>query len=307
MVQPVSTFAADVVVEPASPGHYRATLDHCWDLVPLPQGGIVASFALRAASLEVATPSLVLRTSTSVFAGQVSPGELEIDVRILRRGRSAVQTLSTVHNVGAEAGTTVVAVFGAPRRGPTFVDVRPPDVPPPLSCPAYEDAMPPELAALGTPPFWTRVEVRRALGHAPWDDYVPTSSDSASWLRFRDPPVLPDGSLDPLAVLTLTDRMPGSVSEKTGNTGPPWFAPSVDLTVHLLEPLRTEWVLAHDRARWADGGWASAEVTLWDEHGTVVAYATQMMLFTMLDEPRPDAVPRSTSTSTPAPQERVTS
>jgi acyl-CoA thioesterase len=153
--------------------------------------------------------------------------------------------------------------------------------------------MPPELAALGPPPFWTRVEVRRALGHAPWDDYVPTTSDSASWLRFRDPPVLADGSLDPLAVLTLTDRMPGSVSEKIGNTGAPWFAPSVDLTVHLLEPLRTEWVLAHDRSRWADEGWASAEVTLWDEHGTVVAYATQMMLFTMLDEPRPAAPPSS--------------
>jgi acyl-CoA thioesterase len=286
IVQPVGSFTDDVVVEPTAPGRYRASLDHCWDLVPLPQGGIVTAFALRAASHEVATPSLVLRTSTSVFAGQVTAGELEIDVQVLRRGKAAVQTLATVRNVGAEAGTTVVGVFGAPRRGPSFVDVHPPEVQPPLASPAYEDSMPPELAALGTPPFWTRVEVRRALGHAPWDVYTPTTSDSASWLRFRDPPVLADGSLDPLAVLTMTDRMPGSVSEKIGNAGPPWFAPSVDLTVHLLEPLRTEWVLAHDRARWADGGWASAEVTLWDERGTIVAFATQMMLFTVLDDPR---------------------
>ena len=48
------------------------------------------------------------------------------------------------------------------------------------------------------------------------------------------------------------------------------------------EPLRTEWLLAHDRARWADDGWASAESVLWDENGTLVAYATQMMLFTYL-------------------------
>jgi acyl-CoA thioesterase len=281
----VGSFEKDVVVERSSEGHYHALLDHGWDLVPLPQGGIVTSFALRAATLEVASPTISLRSSTTVFAGQVVPGELAIEAQVLRRGRSAVQVAASVRNVEAAAGATVVAVFGGPRRGPSFVDVRPPDVPPPLDCPRYEDSMPPELVALGTPPFWTRVEVRRALGHAPWDDYVPTTSDSASWLRFQIPPVLPDGSLDPLGVLTLADRMPGSVSEKTGSEGPRWFAPSADLTVHLLEPLRTEWVLAHDRARWADGGWASAETTLWDQQGTIVAYATQMMLFTVLDDP----------------------
>jgi acyl-CoA thioesterase len=92
-----------------------------------------------------------------------------------------------------------------------------------------------------------------------------------------------DGSLDPLGILTLADRMPGCIGEMIGHGGPPWFAPSADLTVHFLEPLRSEWLLAHDRARWADDGWASAESFLWDESGTLVAYATQMMLFTYLN------------------------
>jgi hypothetical protein len=87
----------------------------------------------------------------------------------------------------------------------------------------------------------------------------------------RQPPQLADGAIDPLGVLTLADRMPGSIAERLGHQGPPWFAPSADLTVHLLEPLRTEWLLAHDRARWADDGWASAESVLWDENGTLVA------------------------------------
>ena len=47
----------------------------------------------------------------------------------------------------------------------------------------------------------------------------------------------------------------------------------------------TTWLLAHDRARWADDGWASAESTLWTEDGKLVAYATQMMLFTYLTAP----------------------
>ncbi len=251
--------------------------------MPLPQGGIVASFALQAARLEVSDPDMLLRTCTSVFAGQVSAGELEIEVQLLRRGRSAIQLLSTVRNPGASAGTTVLAVFGGQRRGPTFIDVRPPEVPAPLDCPAFEDGMPEEYALQDPPPFWSQLESRRALGHPPWEHYEPTNSDSATWLRFRDPPILGDGSLDPLGVLTLADRMPGSVEEMVGRSGPRWFAPSADLTVHFLEPLRTEWVLAHDRARWADDGWASAETTLWDERGTIVAYATQMMLFTYLD------------------------
>ena len=278
----MGTFADDVVVEPAGDGRYTAALDHGWDLVPLPQGGVIASFALRAAAASVAEPDQHLRTCTTVFAGQVSAGNLEIDVQVLRRGRTASQVVTTVRNEGAPAGATVLAVFGTERRGPSFVDVVPPEVPRPGDCPSYRDPPPPE-ADMGEPfPFWTRVEGRAALGHPPWAEYEPTTSDVATWLRFDDPPWLPDGSLDPLGLVTLADRMPGSVGERVGRDGPRWFAPSSDLTVHLIEPLRTEWVLAHDRARWADDGWASAESTLWDEQGTLVAYATQMMLFTYL-------------------------
>lgn len=278
----MGTFAADVVVEPAGAGHYHAGLDHSWDLVPLPQGGVVASYALRAAGLEIADPSQQLRTCTTVFAGQVEAGDLEIDVRVLRRGRSATQVMASVHNRGSEGGATTLAVFGAPRRGPSFIDVTSPKVPPPSACPSYRDPPPPDIEKGEQPPFWARVEGRAALGHPPWEQFEPTGSDVATWLRFDEPPVLGDGALDALGVVVLADRMPGCVGERLGHQGESWFAPSADLTVHLFAPLHTEWLLAHDRARWADDGWASAESTLWDENGNLVAYATQMMLFTYL-------------------------
>jgi len=280
----MGTFASDIVVTAVEPGRYLANLDHSWDLVSLPQGGIVASFALRAAAMEVGDPAMALRTSTSVFAGQVSAGELEIEVDVLRRGRSAVQLVSTVKNRGAAAGTTVICVFGAARRGPSFTDITAPDVPGPQESRQLRDEAPEDFQRYEIWPFWTRIESRFALGHAEWEDYVPESSDVATWLRFVDAPRLADGQLDPLALLTLADRMPGSIGEKTGRGGPRWFAPSADLTVHLLEPLQSEWVLAHDTARWADDGWASAESRLFDEQGVLVAYATQMMLFTYLED-----------------------
>ena len=275
-------FAEDVVVEKAGDGHYTASLDHSWDLVPLPQGGIVASFALRAGAAEVADPAQKLRTCTAVFAGQVAAGELEVDVTVLRRGRSATQVAATVRNVGEKSGTTTVAVFGSSRRGPSFVDVTAPVVPPPSDCPSYRDPPPPGVEPFEPRPFWSRVEGRAALGHPPWEEYEPTGSEVATWVRFDDPPLNEDGAIDPLGVLTLADRMPGSVAERIGRQGDPWFSPSADLTFHQFEPARTEWLLAHDRARWADDGWASAESTIWDEEGNLVAYATQMMLFTYL-------------------------
>lgn len=276
------TFAEDVVVERVRDGLYRADLSHGWDLMPLPQGGIIAALALRASAAEVLDRAQQLRTATAVFAGQVAAGELEIEVNVLRRGRSATQVQSTIRNPGESSGTTTLAVFGSERRGPTFVDVVPPEVPPPGDCRSFRDPPPPGVEVFGPTPFWTRVEARVALGHFFWEDYEPSGSDVASWLRFDDPPRLADGSLDPLAVLVLADRMPNSVAERMGRSGPRFFAPSADLTVHLFEPARTEWILTHDRARWADDGWASAETTLWDENGTLLAYATQMMLFTYL-------------------------
>lgn len=278
----MGTFAEDITVEPVDAGRYRAELDQSWNLVALPQGGVVAALALRAAEAEVDNPDHQLRTTTTMFAGQVAPGELAIDVQVLRRGRSATQVLATIRNAGADAGATVLAVYGSLRRGPTFVDVTMPEVKAPLDCPSYRDRRPDGVETPEPLPFWGKLEGRAALGHAPWEDYEPTQSDVATWHRFDDPPRLVDGSLDPLAVLTIADRMPGCIGERLGRRGDPWFAPSADLTVHLFEPLHTDWVLTHDRARWADDGWASAETTLWAEDGTLVAYATQMMLFTYL-------------------------
>jgi acyl-CoA thioesterase len=276
----VPTFAEEVVVEPEGEGRYRASLSHDWDLVPLPQGGVIAAFALRAAGMEVGEASQRLRTCTTVFAGQVSAGDLDVEVAVLRNGRTATQVMATVRNAGSAAGATVLAVFGAPRSGPVFVDVEPPKVPSPLDCPSYRDPPPPGVEPFPPLPFWERVEGRAAMGHAPWEQYEPEGSEVATWLRFDDPPLLDDGSVDPLAVLTLADRMPGCIDEKVGRDGPQWFAPSADITFHNLAPHDTEWLLAHDRAHWAGDGWASAQSTLWDENGRLIAFATQMMLFT---------------------------
>ncbi len=110
---------------------YRGELSEEWTALDVPQGGIVMGVAARAMAAAIDAPAMTLRSITSVFAAPVRTGPVEIDVQVLRRGRSVAQATATVRNDGAAAGTTSVAVFGAPRDGFEFVDLVIPEAPPP--------------------------------------------------------------------------------------------------------------------------------------------------------------------------------
>jgi hypothetical protein len=65
------------------------------------------------------------------------------------------------------------------------------------------------------------------------------------------------------------------VSTKSPAEGRPSF-----VDTFRIEPT-SEWILS--RARWADDGYASAEIEPWNEGRRLVAYATQMMLIRFPD------------------------
>lgn len=283
----------ETAVRRVEAGLYSAHVDPVWNLRPLPQGGVVTAMAVRAMATELDHPEQVPRTMHTTFAAQVAHGDVDIDVDLLRRGRSMSQVRAEVQNAGADRGHLTIAGFGASRRGFDFVDVAPPpDLPVPDDCPSYRDPPPDGVPTFEPLRFWTeRVEGRPAIGLAPWDPTPRTSSLSATWHRFDDPSVDDRGVIDPLAAVVVADTMPGAVGQRVGPTGEMWFSPSVDLTVHLLGEWRSEWVLGVNRARWAGDGYASVEMTLWDMgddcrgDGHLVAHATQVCLFTFIDPP----------------------
>jgi acyl-CoA thioesterase len=268
-------------------GHYRASFGEEWNCPMVPHGGLVTATSARAMNAELDDPTQRLRTLTTVYAAQVQSGAVDIDVSLLRKGRSMSQLSATVRNPGAAAGHATVAVFGAQRNGFEFTDAIPPaDIPEPDDCPSFRDPLPEGVEERDFPfPFWEQVEGRPALGHPPWEDYVPDRALRATWYRFDEPARLDDGRWDPLALVTMCDMMPGAVGEKVGPGEDDWYAPSADLTVHLLNDARSEWVLAVNRARYAGDGYASADQELWDMHGSepvLAAYGTQVMFFTVL-------------------------
>lgn len=257
------------------PGRYATELDDAWNCPIVPHGGIVTAVAAKAMAMGLDRPEQPLRSITAVFAGQVKPGTVEVDVAALRRGRSISQVSATLRNPGEDAGLTALAVFGGDRRGFAFTDPEPPTGPPPEECPSFRD-----LPEGVEPPFhfnfWDHVEGRLAYGHARWDDFPPgPSSERRYWYRFEE-----GGMTDPLALLTLCDTMPGAVAERIGSDQPVWLPPSADLTVHLFGRATGEWVLARNRARYAGDGYTSLEMELWDPEAGLVAYGTQVAFFT---------------------------
>jgi acyl-CoA thioesterase len=281
----VNPFASATSVVRVADGRYSGFLDDSWNLRPLPQGGVVAAVALRAMSDALDVPTQSLRTMHTLFIGQVAAGDLEVDVEVLRRGRSMSHVRAHVRNPGASSGHVTSAVFGAPRDGFEFTELRPPDVPPPEECSSFRDPPPLGVPTFTPNPFWaTRVEGRAAMGVAPWEVVDTRTAEQATWYRFDDTPWIDDRTrLDPFAVVLLADTMPGAIGQRVGPTDRPWFGPSVDLTVHMCADCRSPWLLGHNTARWAGDGYASVDMTLWDG-GTLVAYATQTSFFTFLTE-----------------------
>ncbi len=154
-----------------------------------------------------------------------------------------------VRNPAAAHGHLTSAVFGSPRQGFEFTDLAPPIGFVPLDMArSFRDPPPPGIGPFTPVPFWEqRLEVRGALGHAPWEDYQPGQAEHGTWYRMDEPPILADGTLDPLALIVMADTMPGAVGEKLGpQHRQGWFGPSVDLTFHLLGSCRSEWVFAHN-------------------------------------------------------------
>jgi acyl-CoA thioesterase len=267
------------------PGRFTGTITDRGMLVVVPQGGAAAVLAARAMAATLGRDDQALRAFSAVFAGQVAGGPVEIDVTVLRAGRSMSQLSATVRNPGAQAGLTAIAVFGAPRRGFAFTELTPPrDVPPPDELRGFRDPLPEGVEfefERELMPFWDEaLECRPAIGRAPWEPFEDGPAEVAYWYRLDDPPVRDDGRLDPVTSLVLCDTMPGAVGQKLGPESGSWFGPSADLTVHLLGTARPGWLLAHNRARHAGDGYASVDMALWDmTDRSLVAYATQMMFF----------------------------
>lgn len=261
-----------------APGWYTARLTDAWSF-RTPSGGVLMTVALRAMQAELADASLRPVSASTLFCSPVPAGPLEVRVEVLRRSGAAAQVRAALSSTTEPGpGLEVSATFAREREGPDVLDASPPQVT------RLEDA--PPIRELYDWAFSEHLDMRLAHGQPWWEEDWPAGPARVGrWVRYHVPQRREDGSLDPLAIPPIADLMPTALHQRLGPRRQRYHVPSLDLTIHFLDPTRSEWLLTTTHAKRARAGVATAEVEVWDEAGVLVATATQMMMLRRWSRP----------------------
>jgi acyl-CoA thioesterase len=273
--------ATAVSPDPVDPKRWHAQLDPSWDTPGGVHGGVLVATAVRAALAGVNRPDLTLRVAHAVFLAPPSH-DLFVDLTVLRAGRGSthVRALGTCARERHPA-IDVTLVLTGDRASPSLDAGAPPAVPPADQLSSSEGGPLGAAPGLtGPPPLFDHLEVRSAVGAMPWDDrWNPDQGGRhMRWSRFAVRPSAADGEFDPLALLVLADLPGPAVWQQFGPNEPMLFFMSLDLSLNLLEPVTTEWILTDIRARRLGEGHAYVETDLWSGQRLVATSAQTMLI-----------------------------
>lgn len=261
-----------------APGWYTAELSDAWDF-RTPSGGALMTIAMRAMQEELGDAGLRPLSANTHFCSPVPAGPLEVRVEVLRHGGAAAQVRAALSSTTMPGpGLEVSATFARDRDGVDLIDTKPPTVPPPDACVSGDHGSV-VIGGRGRPRIFESLEWRLGEGNLWWNtDWKPGPARIARWFRYKVPQRLADGRFDPLAIPPIADTMPPALIQQMGPDHEPFFAPSLDLTVHFLEDTTAEWILTAVHVPRARAGYATANAEIWDDNGRLIATATQMML-----------------------------
>lgn len=276
---------------PGMAGRYRTVIPEAWRVM-YAFGGTTMASALRAATVAVDRDDLALVSADATFCQAVPCGPVAMEVEQLRQGRSGAQALVRLWALDPQdpdptgpAGNDLVVtvVFGRRDESPmAFRGAEPPLVKDPEEC----DARPlGDDSPFGSIPYHQQTEFRLAENMAVWNrpDVPPGEPRTASWFRFLRSPMRPDGTWEPGALAVPGDILGPAVHAGLGSRIGFFFVISLQISLHVVGDLRTEWVLQHTRAHQAGEGYASGTAELWDADRNLVAVATQLARLQPLD------------------------
>ena len=262
----VGAFEAETAVEPAGAHLWTTVPTADWNIGDNANGGYALSSALRAAGAAVEHPDPLSVTTHFLrpLRPDGTPAEIEVDV--IKSGRSTSVVRSTLRHHGREM-LTLVGAFGdlsttaSSAHGAVTVE-RPP-------IPTPDDCLDRSMLEQGVDlPILRRLDVRihpDRAHHAASDEAV-----VEGWIRFSDgaPPTAS-------ALLLFADAFPPSLFPRFGRVG---WVPTVELTVHVRRRPAVGWVQARFECDDLADGRMIESGTLWDSNGAVVARSRQLGL-----------------------------
>jgi acyl-CoA thioesterase len=268
--QAIMTFAellARVPTSLASDQRVIATVPADWGQGRSSFGGALTGLGLAALEAVIPRDDGLARRCRSMlvsFAGPVAPGEVEIEARMLRHGRSATHASANLIQDGS-LRCAIMASFASPRESAIeIVGARRPELASP------EDSLTLPFVPGLVPEFTRHLELRWASGGPPGSRIDQTGF--TGWVRFREHHV----NVGPAWIAALVDawpapalqmlRMPAIASSLT------W---AIDFVDHDPAAASDEfWAFEVDTDR-AAGGWVHTRGRLWSPNGVLVATSSQ--------------------------------
>jgi hypothetical protein len=278
--------ATAIEPDPHRPGTYAIRVDAGFTVGPKPNGGYLLAIAARAAGHHlgaVGTDHPDPLAATAHFLWAPDPGPAEIEVEVLRTGRSASQARATLRQDGRACVDATFTLGRLPESPPPpRWSARPPvDLPDRADCPripAHREGAPFEVSIMD------RSDLRLDPASLAWAGGRPSGrGELRGWISFAD-----GREPDPLGLLFFLDALPPA----TFDISPSGWVPTLSLTAYLRArpgpgPLRVV-----QRAQLVADGRVDEVCELWDAGGRLVGQATQLAAIRFLDDeavvPHPD-------------------
>ncbi|HET6954680.1 MAG TPA: thioesterase family protein [Acidimicrobiales bacterium] len=259
---------------------YTAKLSPDWAIWG-PNGGYVASVALRAAGLATgrARPASIV----AHFLGVAAFDEVDLTVTTLRSSRFA--TSARVSLTQGDRPILEALVWGLDPGGAALDhDAGPaPDVPPVEHVPSRDEriaALPADQQGPPPFPFFDNLDQHPVDWVGSWPPPGPLDPVACSWTRFRPTATFADPWVDACRLLIPIDTYGWPAASRAhAHVDPPEaVAVTVDLSVRFHRPAGDEWLLVETTSPVATGGLAAATGQVWDRAGTLLASGGQTMM-----------------------------
>jgi hypothetical protein len=270
----LSRFEKDTAVERVDERRYRGGIDPGWAVIDgaAPNGGYVMALAARAMRDPLPHPDPV--TLTAHFLVPPSPGEVTVEVDVLRTGRRHSTVSASLRQDDRELAR-LLGTFAdlSAAGGPTRVDRRPPALPPKDECVAFTDqAEERATGAMPAPPIALRFDHHIPATALGWTQGRPSGNGAiGGYVSWRDG--LP---MDTLGLLVVADCYPPAVFD-SGIGGIGWV-PTIELTVQVRKrpspgDLRTWFTTTA-----VTDGYLEEDGEVWDAEGDLVVLSRQLAL-----------------------------
>ena len=259
----------DTRLERVGPSRYRTEITGRWSIGTAPNGGYLSVITTK--SIRDSLPHPHPFSVTTHFLSTARPGQAEVEVEVVRAGKSHSTGQARLFQDGKEILRTL-AVFGdlGAVRGPTHVTVAPHGLPPEHECERGRAGPTHQLAIAD------RVEVAMRPGAVSWlpgpDGEPRPHSERAvldGWVRLRD-----GTAPDPISLVFFADALPPPVLNLS-TVRTPWV-PTLELTVHVRAIPAPGMLAARFTTRGLIEGYLEEDGELWDSTGKLVAVSRQL-------------------------------